>query len=297
MKTQKKEFRCSDFGHLMVGATMPGTKPLTEAQQRNLDELMSKVKLTEKQAQTRDELIEKRDKIHLPELSKGAKTYVEKLFVQDRFDYKMRFSTLSTQKGNEVEQESIRQVGTFLGYPFATKAKEKFMSNGLIKTRGYDWRVSNFVFDQKNVWQPESLKFFDDEKEIGIYEWQIRGYAMLINEHENATIERGAVIRTLMNPPENLIWKQARLLWVEAGNSWDEPISDEFFQEIKNEFDFEGKRPNIIDRMRIHSVECTNEHFDLIKLYVGMAQNYYDELNEKIQHVNDSAIEIFKNKK
>lgn len=293
MKTKK--FRCSSFGRLMTGAALPTASRLTEAQQKELSTLLQKIVLTDKQADRRDELIAKRDTPIEPKLSEGAKTYIQEEFLKDRFDYGFRFTNRFIEKGKEVEERSIRQVGAMLGYPFATKAPERYLENDFLCSSGYDWKVNKFVFDQKNVWNPSGLKLFENDKDLPIYEWQIRGYAMLINELENGTIEAGAVIRSLMNPSAELILKQARLLWVEAGNNYNEEISESFLLEVENEFDFERKFPNIADRVKIHRVECTQEHFELIQVYVKLAQEYYNSLESICLNVNIDEINFFKN--
>lgn len=293
MKTKK--FRCSSFGRLMTGAALPTASRLTEAQQKELSTLLQKIVLTDKQADRRDELIAKRDTPIEPKLSEGAKTYIQEEFLKDRFDYGFRFTNRFIEKGKEVEERSIRQVGALLGYPFATKAPEKYLENDFLCSSGYDWKVNKFVFDQKNVWNPSGLKLFENDKDLPIYEWQIRGYAMLINELENGSIEAGAVIRSLMNPSAELILKQARLLWVEAGNNYNEEISESFLLEVENEFDFERKFPNIADRVKIHRVECTQEHFELIRIYVKLGQEYYNSLESICQNVNIDEINFFKN--
>lgn len=293
MKTKK--FRCSSFGRLMTGAALPTASRLTEAQQKELSTLLEKIKLTDKQADRRDELIAKRDTPIEPKLSEGAKTYIQEEFLKDRFDYGFRFTNRFIEKGKEVEERSIRQVGALLGYPFATKAPERYLENDFLCSSGYDWKVNKFVFDQKNVWNPSGLKLFENDKDLPIYEWQIRGYAMLINELENGSIEAGAVIRSLMNPSAELILKQARLLWVEAGNNYNEEISESFLLEVENEFDFERKFPNIADRVKIHRVECTQEHFELIQVYVKLAQEYYNSLESICLNVNIDEINFFKN--
>jgi len=273
----------------MVGAG----ETITAVQLRDLQVLESKPKRTELQEAKLQELIAKRDAP--PQLSAGAKTYVEEEFYRDYYGYNFRFTNKYTRKGNEVEQRSIRQVGTFLGYPFATKANPEHMENDFICTSGYDWKVADFVFDQKNVWEPKGLKLFEYEKDLSVYQWQIRGYAMLLNELKGEQISNGAIIRTLMNPPKDEIARQARLLWVEAGNDWNTEIDESFMQEVENEFDFEAKMP-IESRLRIHSVDCTENHFELIRQQVKLAQEYYNSLFEKVKTVNRYEIEFFKNK-
>ena len=295
MKTKK--FRCSNYGRIMTGATLPSAAGLTDAQNRDYSDLLSKATPTAKQLEKIAELEAKRDRILVPELSKGAKSYIEDEFIKDRFDYRITFTNRFTEKGNLLEERSIREVGKFLGYPFASKAQEKQLENDFLKTSGYDWKVKRFVFDQKNVWDPTGLKLFEDDKELSNYEWQIRGYAMLINELEQGCIESGAIIRVLMNPTEEQVLKQAKIMHVDNGNDWSDPVPIEFVQEVQDMFDFEGKFPNIADRIRIHKVDCTAEHFELIRIYCKLAQDYYASLESKIESVNADTIELFKNNK
>jgi hypothetical protein len=82
-----------------------GETGLTAKQQQTLDSLLAKIKLTDKQAITRDELIVKRDAPY--QLSAGARTLVEKAIEQDIWGYSPSFFSKETTKGNMVEDESI----------------------------------------------------------------------------------------------------------------------------------------------------------------------------------------------
>ena len=99
-----------------------------------------------------------------------------------------------------------------------------------------------------------------------------------------------------MNPTEEQVLKQAKIMYVDQGNDWSDAVPLEFVQEVQDMFDFEGKFPNIADRMRLHKVECTDQHEQLIKIYVGMAQEYYNSLFDRIERVNYDTIELFRNK-
>jgi hypothetical protein len=88
-----------------IGAIFTGTDGLTDKQQATLDGLTIKIKLTDKQAETRDDLRAKRDApIELPE---GAKTHIEKLVDQEEYKYKVSFSTKQTTKGTNEEDAAI----------------------------------------------------------------------------------------------------------------------------------------------------------------------------------------------
>lgn len=291
-----KKFRCSSFGRIMIGAVSIAAPTLTDTQEKELLKLGTSEKLTEKQQARHFELVAKKNTIATPQLSKGAKSYIEDEFMKDRFEFQTSFQNKYTEKGNICEQKSIEQVGKMLGYKFATKAKPKKLENSFIKTNGYDWKVRNFVFDQKNVWQPSGLKIFDEDKDLPIYEWQIRGYAMLLNELEDCKINKGAVIRVLMNPPTLIVQKEIKRMWVDLGNSLDSEISPHFVRNIENMFDFEGKFPDIKDRCRICIVDCADEHFEMIRTYVALAQAYYQSLEAIAESANLTQIETLKNR-
>jgi hypothetical protein len=70
----------------------------------------------------------------------------------------------------------------------------------------------------------------------------------------------------------------------------------QFLLDVKCEFDFEAKMPNIADRMRIYKVDMTTIDTNLITTFVTMAQNYYASLLQKAKQSNATEIEFFKNK-
>jgi hypothetical protein len=287
-----KLFRCSNFGRIMTGAALSTAPTITDAQAKELEQLKAKDKLTDKQAERLKELQEKATTTKRPTLSAGAKSFIEEEFMNDRFGFRTTFTNKYIQKGNECEQRSIEQVGKMLGYEFATKAVKKEMRNEWLVTNGYDWKTKDFVFDQKNVWNPSGLKLFDD-KDISIYEWQIRAYAMLLNEAGHK-IKGGAIVRVLMNPPEELVFKEARKMWADFGNGWDSDIPAKFVQDVQTMFDFEGKFPDVKDRCRIHIVDCSEGYFELIRVYLGMAQQYYERLEKIAETGNDWKINLLK---
>ena len=59
---------------------------ISEKQLLTLEGLLSKIKVTDKQAELRDVLLLKRDA--KPELSTGAKTYIRELWLEENFGIK-----------------------------------------------------------------------------------------------------------------------------------------------------------------------------------------------------------------
>jgi hypothetical protein len=273
----------------MVGAELGGySVPLGKTDQTRLDQCLSakeKGKLTPKMAEELPLLIEKRDTPFKPSLSEGAKTRVQDKWFGHTFDYTKRFVTMKMRKGNVRESEAIKQSAEFLGYKFASKNENHYENDYIHGTP--DW-LNRFVFDTKCVWEPKGLDFFTG-KLSGLNEWQIKGYCMLTER------EHGAIIRILMNPPEDMILTLAKPLWEEAGYSWRESITDEFLEDVKHEYDFERKMP-LQDRINILRVDYTDRDEKLIKQQVSLMNEYWKELDEKASMKNKLELEFFSSK-
>jgi len=290
----RQKIRASALGRIMIGADLAGkTKGLSATDTVTLDSILKKKEsgkpLTEKQEIDLPKLISKRDEIVKPCLSEGAKTYVQDKWYGEVYEYQKNFTNKYTQKGkSSVEDRSIEQTGRLLGYNFAVKNlewKENDYTHGTP-----DWLVKQFVFDQKNVWEPKGLNFFDSKLQE-IYEWQVKAYCWLFEKSE------GAVIRTLMNPSEAQIRQEARAWWIEASNenSWNDVIPESFIDEVRDVFDFEGKKP-IEDRINILPVSFTEEDRKLIIQQVDLMNEYWIELNSLNESKNIQEIQFFRNK-
>lgn len=186
------KIRCSSIGKIMTGATQVG---LTAKQEETLAGLLAKIKLTERQAEERDRLIAKRDA--KPELSVGAKTYVESLVKANYLMYEgaQLFSSKETQKGLMVEDAAISFLSDF--YFDEYKKNDEYFSNEYI--HGTPDIVHNKIIkDVKCPWSKATFPITLKDAINTDYEWQVRGYMWLTNS-DMATIEY-----TLMDTPEEL---------------------------------------------------------------------------------------------
>jgi len=236
----------------MVGATLEPL-PLTEAQGRTLAELMTKIKLTDKQAETRDQLISKRDTPPELKLSTGAKSYIEQLWYENKFDYREEFSSKYTAKGNAVERHSLDELSKFIGVKW---------------------------IDAKNVYLPKGLDFFKEkDEEILIYTWQIHAYNWLTGN------TRGFVVRMLMNPPDEIIEQEIWTRWKNVRLSADDYPTDEFRESVMEMFDFESKLP-FEERHTFKEINTGANEIILIQKMVNLAREYYAELDEKFSNRN-----------
>ena len=99
------KIRASQLGRIMSD---DAKNKISDKQLLTLEGLLSKIKLTEKQAELRDVLLLKRDA--KPELSTGAKTYIKELWLEDNYGIKQEINSKYLTKGNDVEDLSIQLV-------------------------------------------------------------------------------------------------------------------------------------------------------------------------------------------
>jgi hypothetical protein len=268
-----------------LGVQRATEKGLTEAQKKKFDALIAKRDnpqgLTETQQNTLDALISKRDTP--TRLSGGAKTYIEDVFYGEKFDFIKSFTSKYTEKGNAQEERAIEQIIDFLGLPMAFKNEQWFENDFIHGTMDVLMKSINLQFDVKCPYFPNALGVFTDKLDHD-YEWQQHGYNWL------AEVDNAAVIRILMNPPENILEKEAWTRLKDAGLS---QMTDEFMNDVRELFNFEGKQP-VEDRIRIYTLQTTQEHIETIKTAVTLAREYWDELEEKWKAKNTNEIETIR---
>jgi hypothetical protein len=274
----KLKIRCSALGKIMAGATLDPL-PLTEAQERTLAELMAKIKLTEKQAETRDQLIAKKETPPELKLSTGAKSYIEQLWYENKFDYREEFSSKYTAKGNAVERHSLDELSKFIGVK-CFKNIRKFENDYIVGTPDTLLKQFNTTIDAKNVYLPKGLDFFKEkDEEILTYVWQIHAYNWLTGN------TRGFVVRMLMNPPDEIIEQEVWTRWKNVRLSADDYPTDEFRESVKWMFDFESKLP-FEERHTFKEINTGANEIILIQKMVELAREYWEELNDKFSNRN-----------
>lgn len=131
-------------------------------------------------------------------LSVGAKTYIRELAQQEIFGIEFEFSSKETQKGIEVEDESIALLNRVRGLALTKNVERK--TDGLItgecdlfdqaRRRGHDLKSS---------WSAKTFPGWVKDCEDKLYEWQMRGYMRLWDADE------WEVNYALVDTPERLI--------------------------------------------------------------------------------------------
>ena len=131
-------------------------------------------------------------------LSVGAKTYIRELAQQEIFGVDFEFSSKETQKGIEVEDQSIALLNRVRGLSLQKNTERK--TNGLITGECdlYD-AARKRGHDLKSSWSAKTFPGWTKDCEDKLYEWQMRGYMWLWDADE------WEVNYALVDTPDRLI--------------------------------------------------------------------------------------------
>ena len=114
-------------------------------------------------------------------LSKGAKTYIKELVVQELFDYKTILDSKYCDKGIEVEDISI-DLYNEVNSTLYLKNTERLTNDWI--TGECDINTGDKIIDIKSSWSLETFPATSGDIDSKLYEWQLRGYMMLYNKEE-----------------------------------------------------------------------------------------------------------------
>jgi len=201
-------------------------------------------------------------------LSQTAKTYCEDWFKEQVYGRKREFTSKYTQKGNEVEDNSLDFVAEQLGYGMLIKNEEFFENDFMTGTP--DIIVPDLI-DVKNSWDCFTFPLFETKIPNMDYYWQGQGYMHLTERAEFK------LIYVLSDTPLHLIRKEA--YWYAKNNGYEE--SDE---DILNEFRAKMKYPDIPNNLKIKSfdIKRIDNDIKLIKQQVIKCRTYIETLKTKI---------------
>ena len=255
------KIRASQLGKIMSD---DAKNKISDKQLLTLEGLLSKIKLTDKQAELRDALIEKRDA--KPELSTGAKTYIKELWLEDNYGVKKEINSKYFDKGNEVEHLSIELVETTMGVGILNKNDEYF-ENDYVKGTP-DVITDEFIIDVKTSWSASTFPFFDNELKNTNYKWQLKAYCWLTNIHQ------AYLSYCLVPTPEMLILDEMRRVSWKRGEAGE--VSQEVEDEVRAYFDLSAIP--IWERVKSFDVTLCGEDIKRIKEKVELAREYYSSL-------------------
>ena len=193
-------------------------------------------------------LIMTEPKLKTETLSVGAKTYIKKLAKEFVYGYTEQVSSKYTDKGIQVEDESISLYNRVFLTDYAKNTERK--TNDWL-TGECDIFTGSKIIDIKSSWSLGTFPCFKEDATDKTYEWQLRGYMMLwdCNEAELAYC--------MVNTPDELIrYEQIDMHIV---NGIDEAL-----------------------RVTVNKFERDLELENLIKVKCEAAQTYFNQLLDQL---------------
>lgn len=136
-------------------------------------------------------------------ISTGAETYVKEWYAEQVYDRRNTFSSKYTEKGNLVEDESLKFISTYLQLVNPLEKNQDFYEN-LFMTGTPDAMIdrgkdTSCIVEVKNSWNCFTFPLTDKEVSNKGYFYQCQAYMHLTG------IKYAKLIYTLMNTPKELI--------------------------------------------------------------------------------------------
>ena len=134
-----------------------------------------------------------RSKVKSNPLSKTTESYLQEWLKEQIYGAQNFKGNKFTQKGLDVEDESINYVMEELNYDFLVKNEDSFENDFLTGTP--DVLTDDLVIDMKNSWDMFTFPLFEDAIPTKAYYYQLQGYMALTGK------TKAKLIYTLMDTP------------------------------------------------------------------------------------------------
>lgn len=263
--------RCSELGNIMSDDSRT---TITAKQLDRLKELESKIKLTEKQALERNTLQQKRDA--KPELSKGAKSFIQKKALHDKYSIEDTIESRYLDKGLICEDEAIQIYASVTGKHLIFKNEEGFHNDYVAGTP--DLILDDMIVDVKCSWSIDSFPWFDTTLNRNYY-WQLQAYMWLTGK------SKSELVYVLVNTPDHLFQQELqREIWKVKDTQGVLDISAEVESDIYEELILKHNFDRIPfeKRVKVFEIEADILEQSKIKQKVELAREYYNEVIETI---------------
>ena len=202
-------------------------------------------------------------------LGKTGETYCKDWLKGQLFNRKRDISNKYTQKGNEVEDNSIDFVCEMLELGFIAKNEQYFENDFMQGTP--DIILKDLIIDVKNSWDIHTFPLFEDELPNSDYYYQAQVYMELCKK------ELYKVVYVLSDTPYHLIEREALYF---CRNNGYEGIDDD----VLNDFMFKMTYSDIPNNLKIKvfDIKKDNEVIEKIKERVVECRQIIENLNLKI---------------
>ena len=202
-------------------------------------------------------------------LSKTCKSYLQELAIEEAFGIRKEFSSKYTDKGNEVERESIDLAQDVLDVGFMYKNEEHFNNDYLTGTP--DVNTDTCLLDVKSSYDASTFPFFAEDIPNKDYMYQLQGYMALTGKRKSI------LAYCLVNTPSEIVEDEIRRA------HWKHHLIDE-----SDELRAEVEAKHIFDHI---PMEKRIKSFN-IKYDKDIVKAIYDRVKECRVYYNDIINEL-----
>ena len=198
-------------------------------------------------------------------LSKTCKSYLQELAIEEMYGIKKEFSSRYTDKGIEVERESIDLVQDNCDFGFMYKNEEHFENDFLTGTP--DVNTDNILLDVKSSYDATTFPWFEEEIPNKDYYYQLQGYMALTGKRKSV------LAYCLVNTPFQIVEDEVRRA------HWKEHLIDEN-EELRADVEARHNFDHIPPEKRIKTFEVRYDK-DVVKaIYerIKECREYYNTL-------------------
>ena len=198
-------------------------------------------------------------------LSKTCKTYLQELAIEEMYGIKKEFSSRYTDKGIEVERESIDLVQDNCDFGFMYKNEEHFENDYLTGTP--DVNTDNILLDVKSSYDASTFPFFAEDIPTKDYYYQLQGYMALCNKRKSI------LAYCLVNTPYQIVEDEVRRA------HWKEHLIDEN-EELRADVEARHNFDHIPPEKRIKTFEVRYDKEVIKAIYerIEECRKYYETL-------------------
>lgn len=203
-------------------------------------------------------------------LSKTCKSYLEELALEEVYGIRKEFSSRYTDKGNEVERESIDLAQDVLDMGFMYKNTEFYENDFLTGTP--DVNTDTCLLDVKSSYDASTFPFFAEEIPNKDYMYQLQGYMALTGKRKSI------LAYCLVNTPYDIVEDEIRRA------HWKHHLIDES-DELRAEVEAKHVFDHIPMEKRIKSFHIKYDK-DIVKAIYDRVKEcrvYYDQVINQLK--------------
>jgi|32_taG_2_1085360.scaffolds.fasta_scaffold08249_5 hypothetical protein len=205
--------------------------------------------------------------------SDTMKKRVQEKILEDQFNVKSEFWSRYTEKGIQVEDESILMFGRITGRFGCDKNEKSFENDYFTGTPDIIIQKESLVVDIKSSWSASSFPFFNDDDDIPSkdYIYQLHAYMDLTG------MDNALLAYCLVDTPEEIIQDEIRR------RAWKDKILDvteEYEDQVRSQMSFDHIPEEM--RLRIFKVDKDEDLIHMMKERVVLCNEYANECLNKL---------------